>query len=152
MRPEEVLSVPKAKIDIERNQLHIPRGKTAAARRTLDLTPESRLILGRRMPGDSPWAFPSPSRPARHLVKLNGAHDQVCKESGLSFVLYDFRHTFATRMAQQGIDLATIASILGHNSIRMVQRYVHITADHKRAAMERYASQIWVPDRDEQVQ
>jgi len=76
----------------------------------------------------------------------------VCKESGLSFVLYDFRHTFATRMAQQGIDLATIASILGHNSIRMVQRYVHITADHKRAAMERYADQIWVPDRDEQVQ
>ena len=52
--------------------------------------------------------------------------------------MYDFRHTFATRMAEAGIDLATLAAILGHNSIRMVQKYVHITAEHKRAAMARY--------------
>jgi integrase len=53
-------------------------------------------------------------------------------------VLYDFRHTFATRLAQARIDLATLAAILGHGSIRMVQRYVHPTADHKRNAMRTY--------------
>jgi site-specific recombinase XerD len=53
-------------------------------------------------------------------------------------VLYDLRHTFATRLAQAGIDLATLAAILGHNSIRIVQRYVHPTAEHKKAAMLRY--------------
>ena len=56
----------------------------------------------------------------------------------LSFVLYDFRHTFATRLAQAGVDLATLAAILGHNSIRIVQKYVHPTAEHKKAAMARY--------------
>jgi site-specific recombinase XerD len=56
----------------------------------------------------------------------------------LAFVLYDLRHTFATRLAQAGIDLATLAAILGHNSIRIVQRYVHPTAEHKKAAMSRY--------------
>lgn len=54
------------------------------------------------------------------------------------FVLYDLRHTFATRMAQAGIDLATLAAILGHNSLRIVQKYVHPTAEHKREAMQRY--------------
>ncbi len=56
----------------------------------------------------------------------------------IGFVLYDFRHTFATRLAQAGVDLATLAALLGHNSLRIVQKYVHPTADHKRKAMETY--------------
>jgi site-specific recombinase XerD len=42
-------------------------------------------------------------------------------------------------MAEAGIDLATLAAILGHGSIRIVQRYVHPTAEHKRTAMVKYA-------------
>jgi hypothetical protein len=38
-------------------------------------------------------------------------------------------------MAQSGIDLATLAAILGHNSLPIVQKYVHPTAEHKREAM-----------------
>jgi len=42
------------------------------------------------------------------------------------------------RIAQAGVDLATLAAILGYGSILMVQRYVHPTAEHKRQAMARY--------------
>jgi site-specific recombinase XerD len=41
-------------------------------------------------------------------------------------------------MAEEGIDLATLAKILGHNSIRIVERYVHPTDEHKKSAMLRY--------------
>lgn len=61
MRPEEVISIPKSSVDLERGTLTIKTGKSAAARRTLDLTTESRLIsrppCGRKISVDfSFWA------------------------------------------------------------------------------------------------
>jgi integrase len=144
IRPDEVVCLRKEDVDLERGTLRIAFGKTPAARRTLNLTSESRLILGLRMAGPSPWMFPKSKRYPQHRIKrLNSAHDRLCakaKEDGItfSFVLYDFRHTFATRAAQAGIDLATLASILGHSSLRAVHKYVHPTAEHKKAAMLRF--------------
>src|SRR5215469_3727850 len=77
---------------------------------------ESCRILARRMNGKSKWIFPSCRDSERPTARLNSAHDRVClkakKDEGISldFVLYDFRHTFATRMAEAGIDFVTLAA------------------------------------------
>lgn len=62
----------------------------------------------------------------------------VTDRPALHFVLYDFRHTFATQMAQAGVDLASLAAILGHNSLRVVQKYVYPTAEHQQLAMNKF--------------
>jgi integrase len=142
MRPEEALALDASDVDLERGQLHVREGKTPAARRTLDLTPESREILARRAHDATSWIFPARRKPGEHIARLNNAHDAVAKEAGVAFVLYDLRHTFATRMAEAGVDLATLAAILGHNGLRVVQRYVHPTAGHKKAAMATYAESM----------
>jgi hypothetical protein len=57
------------------------------------------------------------------------------------FRLYDLRHTWATRAAMAGIDLVTLAAMLGHSRIQMVLRYAHPTEQHQTNAMkaiERY--------------
>ena len=142
MRPEEVTSLRKADVDLERGKVLIRSGKSKAARRTLDLTSESRSILARRCQSPSQWIFPSDRKSGASIARLNGAHDRACAGTKtrrpLNFVLYDWRHSFATRMAEAGVDLATLAAILGHSSIRIVHRYVHPTADHKREAMRRF--------------
>jgi integrase len=76
------------------------------------------------------------------LSGLESAHNAVldsCQEKGrgIPFVLYDLRHTFATRAAQQGMPLPTLASVLGHSSLRQVQKYVHPTQDHQQTEMDR---------------
>ena len=38
---------------------------------------------------------------------------------------HDCRHTFCTRLAQQGIDLYSIMTLAGHESIKTTQRYAH---------------------------
>lgn len=136
-RPEEIFSLRQADVDLAEAKLYIRGGKSRAARRTLDLTGESIEILKRRLSEPSEWVFPS-RKTNGHLQKVNSQHDQACLDSGVSFVLYDLRHTFATRLAQSGCDVVTLAAILGHSGLRLVVRYVHPTAEHKKAAMKKY--------------
>ncbi len=159
-RPDELMSLHQVDIDLAKGQLRITAGKTTAARRTLKLTVESKSILARRMDGAT-WIFKGKCA-GEHLTKLNSSHEKVldrinpCASCGgmlvdhkgktctyerahvLEFVLYDLRHTFATRMVEAGCSLPALAAILGHSGLRMVMRYVHPQQEHKDAAMQRY--------------
>jgi len=46
--------------------------------------------------------------------------------------LHDLRRTFATRLAQAGVDLYKISKLLGHKDIKMTQRYAHHCLDSLR--------------------
>ncbi len=68
----------------------------------------------------------------------NAAHTAAVKRSKIApFRLYDLRHTWATRSAMAGVDLVTLAAMLGHSRIQMVLRYAHPTEEHQFAAMEK---------------
>jgi len=54
----------------------------------------------------------------------------VTNRAGLSMVMYDLRHTFATRAVERGVDLPKLAAILGHANLRSIMRYVHVSAQH----------------------
>ncbi len=143
MRPEEVTVLAKEDIDLDRGVIHIRKGKSIASKRTLDMTSESRQILEKRMAGDSPWIFPSTRKPGCHIGRINSAHDSIVREAAkasitIKFVPYDFRHTFATLAAEAGISLPTLAALLGHESLRILHKYVHPSAENKKAAMARY--------------
>lgn len=139
-RPEEILAVRKQHVDEAAGTLHIAGGKTRAARRTLNLTARSLALLEGRMKTEGPWLFPSDRRPGKHLTKLQNTHDRICIEAGVSFVIYDCRHTFATRMIAAGVDAPTVAAIMGHSGLRTIFRYVHPTADMQKQAMEKFAA------------
>jgi integrase len=71
------------------------------------------------------------------LVKVNRAHTSAVARSGVrAFRLYDCRHTFATRAAMAGVDLVTLAALLGHSRLTMVTRYAHPTEEHQFDAIQ----------------
>ncbi len=39
-----------------------------------------------------------------------------------------------------GVDLRTVAELMGHSSIQMTMRYAHLAPQHNRAAVDRLVS------------
>ena len=46
------------------------------------------------------------------------------------------RHTFATRLIENGVDVVTVKELLGHSSLVVTQRYTHSNSNLKKAAVE----------------
>lgn len=139
-RPEEVMALRRENYDRTKKQIRITVSKTKAGKRTLDLCDESIKILDRRTrETDNEWLFPSDRIRGQHVKQLATSHNQACADSGVECVLYDLRHTFATRMVIEAkVDIATLATLLGHSGLRVVQKYLHPTAEHKKEAMRKY--------------
>ncbi|WLR52604.1 tyrosine-type recombinase/integrase [Bacillus tianshenii] len=48
---------------------------------------------------------------------------------------HKLRHSFATELARQGVDILTIQSLLGHESVATTQIYAHVQKESKRKAV-----------------
>ncbi len=50
---------------------------------------------------------------------------------------HTFRHSFASHLVMAGVDLLTVARLLGHSSVEMTMRYAHLSQEGIRAATGR---------------
>jgi len=64
--------------------------------------------------------------------------EPAVREAGVKdFTWYCLRHTFASRLVMAGVDLRTVAELMGHQQIQMTMRYAHLAPAHTLAAVER---------------
>jgi integrase len=125
-------------VDLAKGVLTVVRGKSKSARRTLVMTPAVKTLLAARISGWNPgWIFEG-KKPGTHSTKLNNQHDAVVGKIEAEFVLYEFRHTFATRFGEIVGDAMALATILGHANLRTVMKYCHPQASHTAKAMEKF--------------
>jgi integrase len=146
MRPDEVFRMEVRNLDFARRSILNPSGKTKAAKRTIPMTREvCEILQARSKAARGRWVFSSPAgpgraeQPDRPIKSVRKAHDAAIKRAGIRehFRLYDLRHTYATRAAQAGIDVLTLAALLGHTAVQMTSRYVHPTDQHKQEAVQK---------------
>jgi integrase len=137
-RPEEVCRIRRENVHIEQSYLFVPFGKTKAARRRIPLNDLASAVLSRRLESiEGEYLFPGRVE-SKPIVKVNAAHTSAIKRSKVKpFTLYSLRHTWATRATESGVDLVTLAAMLGHSKIAMVLRYAHPTQEHQFAAMRK---------------
>ena len=86
------------------------------------------------------WVFPSPVTGER-LVDVKKQFQSVVKKAGLKDVtLHTCRHTFASTLVRSGIDLVTVARLMGHSTTRMTEKYSHLSRNHQSDAVKKLDS------------
>jgi len=52
------------------------------------------------------------------------------------------RHTFASRLVMAGVDIRTVAQLMGHATIQMTMRYAHLAPEREQLAVDKLVSSV----------
>ena len=84
---------------------------------------------------------------ALHNIRdtYNRMHEEDNEVMLPDFSAHTFRHTFCTRMAENGIDVKVLQEIMGHKTIAItMQVYNHVLEGRAEAEMQRVSSALVV--------
>ena len=136
LRASEVVHLKISDIDSERMILHVEQGKGDRDRNAM-LSPALLTVLrawwregqrlGKMLPGG--WLFPG-MNPVNPLStrQLNRFVKLACEEARIDkrVSMHTLRHSFATHLLEQKVDIRVIQVLLGHQKLNNTARYAHV--------------------------
>jgi site-specific recombinase XerD len=67
--------------------------------------------------------------------------EPAVEDAGLkNYTWHCNRHTFASRLVMAGVDIRTVAQLLGHATIQMTMRSAHLAPKQNQAVVDRLVS------------
>ena len=94
---------------------------------------QSRITSGALFRGDP--ARGGSNRPI-HYRTAHAAWKRYCKKAGVDATIHALRHSFATRLINEGVSLGVIRKLLGHRNMQTTLRYAEVSdATVKRELM-----------------
>ncbi|MGK7344286.1 MAG: tyrosine-type recombinase/integrase [Candidatus Nitrospinota bacterium M3_3B_026] len=139
MRQAEILDLRWPYVDLKRRTAVIMKSKNGE-RRSVPLNKNALgAVMSRRRFKGFMDGFIFCCGAGGRLDRTNLQRDfkKAVRKAGVEkFRFHDLRHTFATRLVRAGVDLYSVAKLLGHKDIRMTQRYAHHCIESLRPGVE----------------
>lgn len=139
------ISVSKQYVKNPNGELTLSRPKTETSVRKVSVPQEAvdLLVAEHKRHPNNPYMFPSPiTREMYHPDSIVNLHKKILKDAGLPHIRsHNLRHTFATLALQNGVDVKTVSSMLGHYDAGFTLRtYTHATRQKQDEAAQTMGS------------
>ena len=151
------MQVRRSLVRLQTGRYVIEQPKTRNGIRSLDLAPSTCISLNDHREhqkrdaallgisfSETHFVFGHPDGSPRTPSTVTQQFRRTAKRAGFSNVrLHDLRHTHASLMLQQGTDIKTISTRLGHSSVAFtMDTYAHMLPGMQKSAMEKFESAL----------
>ena len=143
MRRGEICGLKWQDVDFKNKTIHVRRQayridgviqetqlKTKNSYRNISISSDTiKILKQQRLKVEGDYVFPSPFGGPLAPDSMNNTLHHVLDAAGLPRIrFHDLRHTFATIALQNGVDIKTVSSMLGHYSAGFtLDTYAHVT-------------------------
>ncbi len=136
LRGKEVINLKLGDVDFERQTIHIRQSKYKKDR----IVPLSPLIargLQKYIKAEHPhiWLFNGKEVGSQYSTRgLSWIMRETLKKTNITkqVSLHSLRHTYATHLLEQGVDIVNLKELLGHADITTTMIYLHVAQFEKR--------------------
>ncbi len=130
LRGQEVINLKISDIDFERKTIHIRQSKYKKDR-IVPLADSMAVGLKKYLAAENPhiWLFNGKEADGRYSVKgLSWVMRENLKKTSITkqVNLHSLRHSYATHLLEQGVNIVTLKELLGHAEITTTMIYLHI--------------------------
>ncbi len=142
LRAGEVVNLRWEDVDLERRTLTVKNREDfttkAGKERTIPIAAPA-LDMLRSMERRAAWVFPNHGGTQLHRLYLSRRFKHFAKRAKLPDAInfHATRHTAASWLAQQGASVEAIRRFMGHSSIQVTQKYMHLSPDGFADQIER---------------
>lgn len=130
LRGQEVINLKISDVDFERKTIHIRQSKFKKDR-IVPLAAYMAVGLQKYLRAENPhiWLFNGKEPDGRYSVKgLSWVMRESLKKTSITkeVSLHSLRHSYATHLLEQGLNIVTLKELLGHSEIITTMIYLHI--------------------------
>ena len=130
LRAQELCNLKIADIDFERMSIHIRQGK-GNKDRIVPLSEYMAKGLHQYISADKPavWLFNGKSSKTNYSSRgISSVMREALKKTKITkqASIHTLRHSYATHLLEQGLNIVTIKNLLGHAEIATTMVYLHI--------------------------
>lgn len=130
LRGQEVINLKISDVDFERMTIHIRQSKFKKDR-IVPLSPTMATGLKKYLNAENPyvWLFNGKQADSKYSTKgLSWVMRENLKKTSITkdVNLHSLRHSYATHLLEEGVNIVTLKELLGHANITTTMIYLHV--------------------------